>query len=385
MRSSSRITRWPSRTKRPRRSQRDVEARFRLGEAQLALGQREEARRTWQDLLAAHADAKHDHIPQAAFNLSATYGLPSPANKEELSLGVSSLESFLKKYPDHKLAPQAHLRIAQSQLNFGRNADAVKAIERFLADKRYAEKDEIADARNLLGRAYQLQKKFDEALAAWRDYLPKHPSHSAWSDVQRAIIDTEYLIGAEQRQNKQFDEARKSWSEFMVKYPLDGRNPAILYQLGQMNFEQEKYDEAIADWRRLVTKYPGTNESSQAQYMIAATLEGKLGKLEEALEEYKKVTWGTFNPHARSGRRPADGQDHVDRHRPRVPQQRDAADQAHLAEHRHGDGEGVQGRSGDLLPQDAQHPRRRGARHLADRPGPDDRVQGARIRRISAA
>ena len=106
-----------------------LSARFRLGEAQLALNQREEARRTWQDLIAAHADAKNDHIPEATFNLSATYGLPSPANKEDLSLGVASLESFLKKYPDHKLAPQAHLRIAQSQLNFGRNADAVKALD----------------------------------------------------------------------------------------------------------------------------------------------------------------------------------------------------------------------------------------------------------------
>src|SRR5688572_28251024 len=235
----------------PESVNRDIDARFRLGEAQLALGQREEARRTWQDLLAAHADAKSERIPEASFNLSSTYALPTPGNKEELSLGVSSLESFLKKYPDHKLAPQAHLRIAQSYLNFGRNADAVKAIDRFLADRRYAEKDEIADARNLLGRAYQLQKEFDKALEAWRNYLVRHPSHSAWSDVQRGIIDTEYLIGSEKRQAKEYDKARQAWSEFMVKYPLDARNPGILFQLGQMNFEQEKYEEAIADWRRL--------------------------------------------------------------------------------------------------------------------------------------
>jgi tetratricopeptide (TPR) repeat protein len=277
---------------------RDIEARFRLGEAQLALGQREPARRTWQDLLAAHADEKSERIAEGAFNLSATYGLPSPGSKEELSLGVTSLESFLKKYPDHKLAPQAHLRIAQSYLNFGRNADAVKALDRFLEDNRYADRDEVADARNLLGRAYQLQKKFDEALDAWRTYLAKHPSHSAWSDVQRAIIDTEYLIGFEKRVARQFDDARKAWMEFVVKHPLDPRNPAILYQLGQMNFELEKYDEAIDDWRRLVSKHPGTNESSQAQYTIAATLEGKLGKLDEALKEYKKVTWGNFTSHA---------------------------------------------------------------------------------------
>ncbi len=240
----------------------------------------------------------HEHIAQTAFNLSQTYGLPSPASKEDLSLGVTSLDSFLKKYPDHKLAPQAHLRIAQSYLNFGRNADAVKALDRFLGDKRYAEKDEVADARNLLGRAYQIQKKFDEALAAWRTYLQKHPSHSAWSEVQRQIIDTEYLIGAEHRAAKEHEKARMAWNEFMAKYPLDARNPSIMYQLGQMNFDDEKYDEAIADWRRLASKYPGTNEASQGQYLIAATLEGRLGKLEQALEEYKKVTFGSHQSHA---------------------------------------------------------------------------------------
>src|SRR5262249_40493267 len=151
---------------------------------------------------------------------------------------------------------------------------------------------EAAQARNLLGRSYQLQKKFPEALAAWRDYLVKHPAHEAWSAVQRQIIDTEFLLGYEAREARKFDEARRLWSDFMARYPLDPRNPSILYEFGRLEYQQDKFDEAIAEWRRLVSKYPGTNESSQAQFMIAATLEEKLHKLPEALKEYKKVTWG---------------------------------------------------------------------------------------------
>ena len=49
-----------------------------------------------------------------------------------------------------------------------------------------------------------------------------------------------------------------------------------------------------------------------------------------------------------------------------------------FAERRVGDGPGVQGRYGDVFPQDAPRPRRRRARHLADRSGQDLRVQGAR-------
>ncbi len=71
-----------------------------------------------------------------------------------------------------------------------------------------------------------------------------------------------------------------------------------MFLFGLMNYEQEKWDEAIADWRRLVSKYPGSEEASRGQFMIAATLETKLGKLDEALKEYRKVTWGGFAPRA---------------------------------------------------------------------------------------
>ncbi|MHB1035874.1 MAG: tetratricopeptide repeat protein [Pirellulales bacterium] len=270
----------------------DVEARFRLGECQLGQGQLKEARRTWEDLLAAYAANPSERIAEAAFNLSRTYQIPQPGSNEDLSLGVASLESFLERFPLHKLASQAHLAMAQSYIHRGRFEDAVTCLKRFLADARYQDREEVPEARNLLGRSYQLQKKFPEALETWREYLTKHPTHSAWSAVQRELVNTEYLMAQEKRAAKSWDEARKLWSDFLAKYPLDGRAATILFEFGSMNHQQEKWNEAIADWRRLVSKYPNTNESSQGQFMIAATLEEKLGKLEEALKEYQKLNWG---------------------------------------------------------------------------------------------
>src|SRR6185312_10362708 len=274
------------------KSELDIEARYRLGECQLSQGQHEEARRTWQDLLAAYPDDKSERIAEATFNLSQTYHLPAPQSDEELELGVASLQTFVERYPTHKLAGQAFLRIASSYISRGRFEDSVKTLVKFLDDERYADREETPEARVLLGRSYQLQKKFNEALAAWRDYLAKHPAHASWSEVQRQIVNTEFLLGYEARQAKRYDEARKLWGEFAAKYPLDPRNPGILYEFGRMQFLQDKFDDAIAEWRRLVAKYPNTNESSQAQFMIAATLEEKLGKLPEALKEFRKVTWG---------------------------------------------------------------------------------------------
>ncbi len=270
----------------------DVEARYRLGECRLAENKLKEARRTWQDLLAEHADSESQRIAEATFKLSRTWKIPKPENDVQLGLGTAALEAFIKRFPAHKLAGQAHLEIAQSNIHRGRHEDAVTNLKRFLADERYEDRVEIPDARNLLGRSYQLQKKFPEALTTWKEYLVKHPAHKAWSSVQREIINTEYLMGLEKLTAEQYEAARKLWSEFVAKYPLDDRNPGILVEFGRMHYRQKEWDAAVAEWRRLVSKYPKHNWSSHAQFMIGFTFEKELGKLEEALEEFRKVTWG---------------------------------------------------------------------------------------------
>ncbi len=111
--------------------------------------------------------------------------------------------------------------------------------------------------------------------------------------MQQAIVETEYLMACDQFTAKKYAEANKLFGEFLARYPLDARSPAILLLMNQQNVAEEKWDDAISAWRRLVSKYPGTNQASRAQYLIGATLEQKLGKLEEALEEYRKVTWGS--------------------------------------------------------------------------------------------
>ncbi|MDZ4781293.1 MAG: tetratricopeptide repeat protein [Planctomycetia bacterium] len=271
----------------------EIEARYVLGESQFSLGDPVAARRTWQDLIAAFPEAESERLAEARYALAQTYGMPTPGHAEDLYAGVAALQAFIEKHPTHKLAGQAHIVIAQGQMHLGRIDEAIQTLTAFIGNDRYADQEQVPDARNMLGGALQRQKKYVEALAAWRDYLAKHPTHHAWNSVQLEIINTEYLQGADERERKQYDAARKLWGEFLVKYPLDMRVAGILYQFGLMQYEQEKWDDAQSEWRRLVSKYPNTEESSLAQYMIGVLLEDKLGKLAEALEEYKKCTWGS--------------------------------------------------------------------------------------------
>ena len=268
----------------------DIEARYRLGECRMKQNNLKEARRVWQDLLATYAQAKSDRLPEAAFHLAETWQIPAPTSDEELNLGTAALASFIERFPGHKLAARAHLEIAQSFVARNRYEDAVASLNRFLKDPRYQFCKELPEAWNLLGSSYRAEKKFAEALDAWREFLAKFPSHQSWSAVQKEIITTEYLVGLEQYKAGQYSAAVATLSAFLGKYPLDGRDPGILFLFGQIHHQQKQFDAAIADWRKLLAKYPGTPEAACARLRIARTLEEDLGKLEEALDEYRKAS-----------------------------------------------------------------------------------------------
>jgi tetratricopeptide (TPR) repeat protein len=330
----------------------DIEARYRLGTVQLAQGQNVAARKTWKDLLDAHADHKVEvpkelldtypnaatqRLAEAAYGISHTYGLPNPPTKEDLELGVAAADRFIANFADLKLAARSSLEVAQAFVKQNRHDQALDRLKKLLANPKYVATDVIPDARVLMGGVYQRQKKFSEAIAAWQEYLTKHASHPSWSQVQQAIIDTEFLAALQHRSDgsrqaklderaKSYAEARRLWDAFLQKYPLDARAASIMLEFGLMKLElgevaakesmpAQQPDEpgdkpeapgaperffaaAIADWTSLVSKYPGTEEASRAQYLIGLTTEEKLGKFDDALAAYRKLTWGQFAPRA---------------------------------------------------------------------------------------
>lgn len=280
----------------------DVEARYRAGECFLALHDARQARRIWQDLLALTVDAPSARVADAQFHLAETWGMPKPATAVDLSLGIAALETFLERFPDHQQAGAAFLSMAQGYAEQQRYDDVVRVLDRFLDQERYQQSKEIPEARWLLGQAYQLQQKYPEALAAWRDYLSKHPSGPRWSTIQQEVVNTEYLMGQAKYEAHAYDEALRLWNEFLARYPLDSRAPEILVQFGRMYREQKRFDAALDEWQRVVSKYPKTDSAAEAQWSIAMTLEESLGQLDKALEKYEKISEG---PHVQDAVRAA--------------------------------------------------------------------------------
>ncbi|MCA9214732.1 MAG: tetratricopeptide repeat protein [Planctomycetales bacterium] len=276
----------------------ELEARYRLGNAQFQNGAKVEARRTWQDLLAKFKSSDSKRIAEARYHLALTYEMPHPNNRSDLDLGVAAVRAFVAEHPDHELASGSYLLIANAYIHRGQSEEAATTLHELLGSNRYRESKEIAEARYLLGQVHHQQRRFNDAIKVWREYLSLHPSHNRWSTAQTQIIDSEFLQAQEKHVEKKYDEARQMWQAFLAKYPLDSRSRQIMLAFGQMKHAQKQYEAAIDDWRNLVTKYPQSDEASQAQFAIAATLEEELGKFDEALEEYKKLNWGSQQANA---------------------------------------------------------------------------------------
>ena len=284
-----------------------------LGQAYLRQGDMLQARKTLHDFIDRYPD---DALAaDAAFFVSRTYGLPTPASLEALELGVHSLQEFLERYPDHHRAAQAEYEIGLAEYHFGRADDAAAAFRSYI--ERHADdlapdaanaalvtqstppdlitaSDGLALARYYLGKIYQQQRKFQDALSVWQTYLQQHSAHQLWSEVQREMLDTEFLIAADLFERTEYAPARAAWEQFLTTHPLDQRNPDIMYQIGATFVKQAQYDDALAQWTRAVSKYPATEAASQAQFAIGNLLETKLLKFPAAFAAYQKVTWGSF-------------------------------------------------------------------------------------------
>ena len=114
-----------------------------------------------------------------------------------------------------------------------------------------------------------------------------------------AILEAQLAIAADHLNRGHFPEARAAWSEFVAQNPLDGRLPAILFQIGE-SFEKEKqFDRAIAAWEPLTSKFPGSEPAAHAQFAIAAIFETEKGNPAEAIERFRKIAVEPWQSQAR--------------------------------------------------------------------------------------
>jgi len=272
----------------------ELEVRYLLGRCRLALKEYAVARRVLQDLLARDPQSTSPWTADASLDLAETWRLPQPPDDPQMNLGIAAVTSFLQRYPAHRRSAEARLLMARTYFNRQRAAEAVATLEQFLADPALKEAPLAVDAWQLLGDALQAQRKFAPAVAAWRELLARYPVHESVRQVQAKIAVAEYEVAHDAYRRGDHAQAEKLLREFLARYPLHEAGAKALLLLGELDYRAQRYDTALAQWRRLTAQSEPhhISERARAQYLIATTLENKLGRPKEALEEYRKITSG---------------------------------------------------------------------------------------------
>lgn len=257
--------------------------------------------------------------------LSTTNDILYVVREGDLDPAIKACRDFLAAFPEGSRAVRAAWMIAEANQNAGRAEDAVKAYRDFIAGKdfrlpegnasqKYDEELHAAPATHLanlkmravfrIGAILGQQKKYEDAIGAWRSYVKDYPDGPQWSECQNAIIDAEFQMGMAALADEDESLALQRFEEFLRAHPLDERAPRVLYIFGAVHEADAKtiedakgdkasidssYLKAIDEWAKLVSKYPDSPETRTAMMKSGAIYEEKFGDYEKALHLYRKL------------------------------------------------------------------------------------------------
>jgi tetratricopeptide (TPR) repeat protein len=248
---------------------------------------------------------------------------------------LKELRAFLAAHAAHKAAPDAAEAIAHTLDQSDRSdstdkpAQTIAAWTDFIEAKNFtfdanAEVNRKPDATTgqtpaeallrrqqsamfRIGQIHFEARRYTEAIAQWQKYIAAHPNGREWQQAQSGIVDAEFQSGLTAVAAGDEKKAREVFDGFLARYPLDARARQILFIYGQFHYAaglalkgqptdktMPHFQNAITEWSRLIGKYPNTEESSLALYNTALILSDELGRLEDGLAAFKRVTWGQW-------------------------------------------------------------------------------------------
>ena len=188
---------------------------------------------------------------------------------------------FLRAFPDHRQQDAARYALAWTVFKRGDYARAAAAFERFLAS--YRPGGEIVpyttDARLRLADAYFALKRFDDAVAVYRQI-----ETAGVGGADYALFQT----GQAHANAGRTAEATAAYDQLLTSYPQSALRAETHYAKGALAFQNGDYDGAIAGYRRVLDEHPASPLASKAQYGIGDALYNQ-GRLREATAAYRAV------------------------------------------------------------------------------------------------
>ncbi len=169
---------------------------------------------------------------------------------------VELLEEFITSWPDSDLLPAASLLAGEASIAEGRHQEAILHLERVVND--HTEHEAWGPSLLRLGDALAAIQAWPRSEAAFRRYLAEQPDSASWYQAQ-------FGVGLALENQKRFDDAIAAYRAVIGRH--DGPTAArAQFQVGECLFAQKRFDDAVRELLRVDILYAYPEWSAAALY-----------------------------------------------------------------------------------------------------------------------
>ncbi|MEI6631892.1 MAG: tetratricopeptide repeat protein, partial [bacterium] len=247
------------------------QAVYLLGTSLYNLGNFTEAIEVFKDIIRTYSQDT-ELMQKAEYEIADCYD--QMGNEKE---AMSRFKTLRSKYPDSRLTPEIVWWLGEY---YYRHSDLAMARRYFLAlIQDFPKSNLITDAYYVMGSIYSEENQYEQAISSFKKVM-----EFAKSDLtgQAAVAIADIYV----KQDKE-DLALSTYKEVVEGYPNLGH--LIYPKAADIYYKKRDYGQALGFYRKSLEVVP-LRQMSDIQFKIGELLETQ-GKLQDAIEEYLKVTY----------------------------------------------------------------------------------------------
>ncbi len=167
----------------------------------------------------------------------------------------------LTGYPRSNVAAASLQGLVASLSQIGEYELALEEQQKFLLALANAESEQGTNSL-AVGSIFFNQRKYEDALGQFSEFLEKHPEDPAAASALLKQGQCYYRL-------QYYDQAIEAWQSVLTRFPAETEAEVALYRIAETQFGLGRFDQAQTTYRRLQTQYADGVHASDAEFGIA--------------------------------------------------------------------------------------------------------------------
>ncbi len=206
---------------------------------------------------------------------------PESYTAGDLEKATSLLKDFTRKYPTHNLAIEADLDIATLYMVKNEFEKAREQLREMVQD--HASNQLIcSEALFLIGNSYQVEGKWESALAEYQKLKQDYPQTARGLDMPIYIARYYKSSGQPRKMAEAYQEAIKYYTQLNQQYPNTQLGFYVSRSAGRCYMELQDWDRALKVFQNILEDYRGKIDLDDILMNISIIYAHELKDLEKA-------------------------------------------------------------------------------------------------------